>query len=133
MIKLQQLINEGNEGIKFPSYNELVKIIKSHRLEYKTFGLKALPNSIPTKVGDKLRNSTRWTYDGIDTGMDLGGASTIGIKSLDKKDINKSIRYIKEYISTDSQLILVGGILSKRGQDLGELIIKDGVALYIWK
>ena len=123
------------EGINFPTHKEVQDIILNARKStgFKNFGFRILTTEVPVKEGDKLKNSTQWTYSGEDTGISLGGVSTVGIRSLDKNDIDKSIRGIKDYNSNNSQLILVGGGLAKRGQDTGELIIKDGIVIKVWK
>lgn len=132
MIKLKKLLNEG---INFPTHKEIQDTIQAaHKSAgFKNFGFRILTITIPVKEGDKLHNSTQWTYSGEDSGLTLGGVSTIGIFSLDKEDINKSVILIKGYNTKDTQLILVGGGLARKGQDPGELIIKDGVAIKVWR
>ena len=129
MIRLIDLLKED---INFPTYEEIKAAIQSSS-NFKNYGLRVLTTAIPIKDGDKLRDSNQWTWSGEDSGLSLGGVSTIGIFSLDKRSIDRSLKLIQGYNTKDTQLILVGGGLARRGQDAGELIIKDGVAIKIWK
>jgi len=129
MIKLRDILKED---VNFPTYEEIKAVIQSSS-NFKNYGLRVLTTAIPVKNGDKLRDSTQWTWSGEDSGLSLGGVSTIGIFSLDKRSIDRSLKLIQGYNTKDTQLILVGGGLARRGQDVGELIIKDGVAIKVWK
>jgi len=129
MIKLRDILKED---VNFPTYEEIKAVIQSSS-NFKNYGLRVLTTAIPVKNGDKLRDSTQWTWSGEDSGLSLGGVSTIGIFSLDKRSIDRSLKLIQGYNTKDTQLILVGGGLARRGQDVGELIIKDAVAIKVWK
>ena len=130
MIKFIEIINESISNIK-PA--DIIDIIKTNYSKYKNFGLRALPKSIPVNPDDKLKNSNQWTWSGEDSGVSLGGVSTIGIFKVREEDIKNYLKKISQYSNKESNIILVGGLLAKRGQDEGELIIKDGIALKIWK
>ena len=130
MIKLKDILNEA---INNPNAMDIIDIIRSNYPKYKNFGLRSLTKDVPVQIGDKLRNSNQWTGSGEDSGLSLGGVSTIGIFSAKEKDIEKYLKLIDGYSGEESNLILVGGRLAKRGQDKGELIIKDGIALKVWE
>lgn len=115
-----------------PTPADIVDIIRSNYSKYKNFGLRSLPKEIPITIGGTMRDSNLWTWSGEDTGVSLGGASTIGIFSAKENDIKKYLKIMDEYGEQGSNVILVGGKLARRGQDDGELIIKDAVALKVW-
>ena len=130
MIKLKSILNEA---INNPKSADIIDIIRSNYSKYKNFGLRVLPKDVPVKLGDKLRDSNQWTWSGENSGISLGGVSTIGIFRAKEEDIEKYLKIIRQYSEKESNLILVGGPLARKGQDKGELIIKDGVALEIWE
>ena len=130
MIKLRDILNEARG---YPDPLDILGIIRNNYPKYKNFGLRSLSKDVLVKPGDKLKNSNQWTYSGEDSGVSLGGVSTIGIFSAKEADIKKYLKLIDEYGGEDSNLILVGGVLAKRGQDKGELIIKDAIALEVWE
>lgn len=129
MIKLKDILNES---FNKPTPADIIDIIRSNYPKYKNFGLRSLSKEIPINSGDRLKNSNQWTWSGEDSGLSLGGVSTIGIFSAKEKDIEKYLKLIDGYGGEESNLILVGGQLARRGQDTGELIIKDGIALKVW-
>ena len=115
-------------------FDELVLAIKDAHTShgFGTFGLRSYSGAM-FSAGAKLPDSFLWILDGEETGVSLGGVSTVGIKSLKKEDIKRSLHHLSEYTSAATQVVLVGGKLSKKGQDLGESLIKDGIALRVWK
>lgn len=128
-------IHLNKEGVDKTTTDDIISTIKNNYQKYKNFGLRVVSKDVEVKKGDLLRNSTQWTTTGEDSGIDLGGASTVGIYSTKPESIRKSLRIAQEYGSDriDSQLILVGGILGRRGQDHYELIIKNPIVLEVWK
>lgn len=128
-------IHLNKEGVDKTTTDDIISTIKNNYSKYKNFGLRVIPKDVEVKKGELLRNSTQWTITGDDSGIDLGGASTVGIYSIKPQSIEKSLKIAQEYGSdkTDSQLILVGGVLGRRGQDNYELIIKNPIALEVWK
>lgn len=74
-------------------------------------------------VGDVLPNSYVWD-DGEWTEDRLDGVSAIEVKDAD--DLGRAIKAATSY--GGDQLILVVGDYRYRGQDVGEIIIKDGKA-----
>jgi hypothetical protein len=112
-------------------YDEIIQSLKeAHKLKgYTTFGLRKYINST-FKIGDSLPESRLWTFQGVNTTISLGGVSTIGIKGLNKLEIKKTLKHLQGY--TGTEIVLVGGNLSRRGPDAGEVIIKNGKVVRIW-
>jgi hypothetical protein len=130
MIKLRDILNESRG---YPDPMDIIGIIRRNYPKYKNFGLRSLSKDVPVQPGDTLRNSNQWTWSGEDSGVSLGGVSTIGIFSAKEADIRKYLEFVAEYGGEDSALVLVGGPKAKRGQDKGELVIKDAIALEVWE
>ena len=86
MIKLKNILNEATNNIK-PA--DIIDIIRSNYSKYKNFGLRSLPKDVPVQVGDKLKDSNQWTWSGEDSGISLGGVSTIGIFRAKEEDVKK--------------------------------------------
>jgi hypothetical protein len=77
-------------------------------------------------VGDTLPASYRWD-DGEWTGERLAGASAIAIRSAE--DLDAALALARIYWG--DQLVLVAGEFGQHGQDDGEILIRDAVALAV--
>ena len=98
---------------------------------YSDFGFRMLPDDMDNvKVGDKLEKSFRWE-DGTNSGDNIEGVSTIGIRG----DAGKAMRYFAPAPSEGyfgRKVALVRGVRNGSGQDAGETIMDNAEVVGIW-
>tara|TARA_R110002126_G_scaffold1757_4_gene10569 strand:- start:2633 stop:4234 length:1602 start_codon:yes stop_codon:yes gene_type:complete len=86
-----------------------------------------------SKVGDSINNSFDFE-DGLSTGKELDGVSTIGIDydGFDVTDIEGSLNELTPYLKTGDEAVLVGGVGSREGNDIGESIISSPRVIHVF-
>ena len=86
------------------------------------------------KAGSKIGNSYDWE-DGNSTGRQLNGTSTIQLQSiytnLTRQNAATALNHIKHYHGMGDVVVMVKGTSSQRGEDLGELIIRNAKVVKI--
>jgi len=95
------------------------------------FGFRMLPDDMDdVKVGEKLDKSFRWE-DGDNSGENLEGVSTIGIRGNAEKAMKDfAPRPHEGYFGR--KVVLVRGVRNGSGQDVGETIIDDAEVVAVW-
>lgn len=110
----------GAAVMKQIDVNEIEAILDADET-YSDWGLRVIPKGYEVKVGDVLPPSKQWD-DGIDTGEELAGTSTIGVRS---GRAEKTVKQMLENNYFGDQVVLVRGKTKGYGEDSGEMII-DG-------
>lgn len=114
-----------------PSANDVVADEIGRHMDadpYGEWGLRVIPRGFEVEEGDQLPNSKRWV-DGEDTGEELNGVSTIGVK---RSSIDQALKVLRAGGYSGEQIALVVGDRSEAGDDAGEKVIKDGKVVAVW-
>jgi len=106
------------------------QITKYHQEGIFDFGLRAIKDGLST-IGSPVNNSYHWE-DGINTGVKMDGASTIGF-DVDEIDGEVDFASFEKALSTMSEygdnIVVIGGKenLNEIHNDIGERVILDGI------
>lgn len=104
-------------------------------------GLRVIPHDQSFSVGDVLPASNKWK-DGERTGKSLPGTSTIKVSGTDLESILSSLNTLGVLGDNDkrawrgnywgSEVALVSGSSSRKGEDYGEAVIGNAKVVGIW-
>jgi hypothetical protein len=100
---------------------------------HSVFGFRAIENKYAINIGDDVPHSYDWDFENdCSSDSQLSGVSVIAICDYpDLDDVLKSLQLAISYLSSNSQLILVGGDHAGLGDDKNELLISNGICLLI--
>ena len=110
--------------------SQILEIVSKEEFEH--YGIRAVHSpseDVTVSVGDELAPSYRWD-DGTPTDEILFGTSAMGV---DEDTTQWHIdRFNAEYGVLGRQVALIAGFHAVRGEDLGEIEIKDAVVVAVW-
>ena len=97
---------------------------------YCYYGLRTVSADDPVTVGEVVGPSYRHD-DWLESPEQMDGTSAIGVwADLDEEEIAARIQSATEYIG--DRVVLLGAQRMEYGEDQGEIVMRDAVALAIW-
>jgi hypothetical protein len=116
--------DRAREGKKNKMDREIISLLES--LEPgDVCGLRADDESYD--LGDRVMESRRWEDNEVVEGEYLYGASTLAVRAA---TVPETIRALAQY--EGCHIYLIAGREWMRGEDAGELLIKDGTVIGRW-